>query len=132
MLVVSALPTTVRICPGRPWERSAMTSPGVFLSTLVTARCPWTKIPEVGRMRKAWTPSSTAFSSRWIFTGKGWTYGVLDNQIWLYAGHEDRPGISSAFVQPFLTCTTKKHTTFGVNTESSYDWVDHQWTVPIN
>jgi hypothetical protein len=63
---------------------------------------------------------------------KGWTYGILANQIWSYAGHADRSRISSAFLQPFLTYTTKKHTTFGINTESTYDWVDNQWTVPIN
>jgi hypothetical protein len=62
----------------------------------------------------------------------GWTYGILANQIWSYAGHEDRSRISSAFMQPFLSYTTKKHTTFGINTESTYDWVEHQWTVPIN
>jgi hypothetical protein len=63
---------------------------------------------------------------------KGWTFGMLANQIWSYAGHEDRERISSAFLQPFLNYTTKKHTTFGANTESTYDWVHHQWTVPIN
>ena len=36
------------------------------------------------------------------------------------------------FLQPFITYTTKTHTTFGVNTESTYDWEDNQWTVPIN
>jgi hypothetical protein len=63
---------------------------------------------------------------------KGWTYGILANQIWSYTGHEDRQRISNAYMQPFLTYTTKKHTTFGINSESSYDWVNNQWTVPIN
>jgi hypothetical protein len=62
----------------------------------------------------------------------GWTYGILANQIWSYAGHSDRQRLSEAFMQPFLTYTTKKHTTFGANTESTYDWVNSQWTVPIN
>src|SRR5215831_1157297 len=62
----------------------------------------------------------------------GWTYGLLANHIWSFAGHEDRQRISSTFLQPFLSYTTKEHTTFGVNTESSYDWVNTQWTVPLN
>ena len=62
----------------------------------------------------------------------GWTYGILANQVWSYAGNDDRPYVSSTFLQPFLTYTTKTKTTFGVNTESTYDWREHQWTVPVN
>jgi hypothetical protein len=62
----------------------------------------------------------------------GWTYGALANHIWSFAGHEDRQRISSTFLQPFLSYTTKSHTTFGVNTESTYDWVNSEWTVPLN
>jgi len=35
-------------------------------------------------------------------------------------------------MQPFLSYTTKTFTTFGVNTESTYDWENSQWTVPLN
>ena len=62
----------------------------------------------------------------------GWTYGLLFNQIWSFAGAEDRNYVSSTFLQPFITYTTKTKTTFGVNTESSYDWRASQWTVPVN
>ena len=62
----------------------------------------------------------------------GWTYGLLFNHIWSFAGNEHRTYVSSTFLQPFLSYTTKTHTTFGVNTESSYDWHNDQWTVPIN
>ena len=62
----------------------------------------------------------------------GWTYGALVSHTWSFAGDDDRQRISSTFPQPFLSYTTKKHTTFGVNTESTYDWVNTQWTVPIN
>jgi len=62
----------------------------------------------------------------------GWTYGALANHIWSFAGHEDRQRISNTFLQPFLSYTTKSHTTFGVNTESTYDWVNSEWTVPLN
>lgn len=62
----------------------------------------------------------------------GFTYGVLANQIWSFAGQQDRQNINSTFVQPFLSFTTKKYTTFSVNTESTYDWQSDQWTVPLN
>ena len=62
----------------------------------------------------------------------GWTYGILFNHIWDYAGDEHRNYYSSTFLQPFLSYTTKSHTTFGINSESTYDWHNDQWTVPIN
>jgi hypothetical protein len=63
---------------------------------------------------------------------KGWTYGMLANHIFSVAGDQDRQYISSTFLQPFVSYTTKKYTTFGLNTESTYDWNNTQWTVPIN
>jgi len=62
----------------------------------------------------------------------GWTYGVLANQIWDYAGDDHRNYVSSTFIQPFLSYATKTKTTFGINSESTYDWHNDQWTVPIN
>jgi hypothetical protein len=62
----------------------------------------------------------------------GLTVGVLANQIWSIAGPSDRREVSSTFLQPFLAYTTHAATTFSLNTESSYDWVTGQWTVPVN
>jgi hypothetical protein len=62
----------------------------------------------------------------------GWTYGMLANHIWSFAGPSDRQDVNATFLQPFLSFTTKTYTTLGVNTESTYDWVNSQWTVPIN
>ena len=62
----------------------------------------------------------------------GWTYGALANQLWSYAGNGSRDEISRMFLQPFLSYTTKTATSFGINTESTYDWEESQWTVPIN
>jgi hypothetical protein len=61
----------------------------------------------------------------------GWTYGALANHIWSYAGWGDR-NVNATFLQPFVSYTTKTYTTFGLNTESTYDWEQSQWTVPIN
>ncbi len=62
----------------------------------------------------------------------GWTYGMLANHIWSFAGLENRNDISATVLQPFLAYQTKTYTTFGVNTESTYDWKSEQWTVPVN
>lgn len=62
----------------------------------------------------------------------GWTYGLLANHIWSFGGNEQRADISATYLQPFLSYTTKTYTTFGLNTESTYDWKKSQWTVPIN
>lgn len=61
-----------------------------------------------------------------------WTYGVLANQLWSFAGADDRGDVNATFVQPFLSYTTKSATTFTVNSESTYDWEGRQWTVPFN
>lgn len=62
----------------------------------------------------------------------GWTYGALVNHIWSVAGDDDRADISATLLQPFLAYVTKMHTTIGLNTESSYDWENEEWSVPIN
>ena len=64
----------------------------------------------------------------------GWSYGMLANQIWSYAdaGGPGSPEVNRLFVQPFLSWTSAKRTTFGVNAESSYDWRTGSWTVPVN
>lgn len=62
----------------------------------------------------------------------GWTYGALANHIWSFAGEDSRQDVSLTYLQPFLSFTTKKQTTFLVNAESTYDWENTQWTVPVN
>lgn len=62
----------------------------------------------------------------------GWTIGALVNHIWSFAGDGDRSDISSTFLQPFVSYTTADAWTFGVNTESTYNWEAEDWSVPIN
>jgi len=62
----------------------------------------------------------------------GWTYGLLANHLWSYAGHADRTNVSASFLQPFLSYTTTTYTSLTVNTESTYNWKATQWTVPLN
>lgn len=61
-----------------------------------------------------------------------WTYGVLANQIWSFAGDDDRSDINATFLQPFISYTTKDAWTFALNTQSTYDWEAEAWSVPIN
>jgi hypothetical protein len=62
----------------------------------------------------------------------GWTYGVLANHIWSYAGEHEYRDVSNTFLQPFLSYTWPDTTNLGVNMENTYDWKAQQWTVPIN
>jgi hypothetical protein len=62
----------------------------------------------------------------------GWTYGALVNHIWSFAGEAGRQDVNATFLQPFLSYTTKKQATITLNSESTYDWENSQWTVPLN
>jgi hypothetical protein len=61
-----------------------------------------------------------------------WTFGVLANQIWSFAGDAEETDINQSYVQPFLSYTTKDAWTFSLNTESTYDWITDEWSVPVN
>lgn len=60
------------------------------------------------------------------------TYGGLINHIESVAGDDDRADVSSTFLQPFIAQALGKGATFTINSESSYDWENEQWTVPVN
>lgn len=62
----------------------------------------------------------------------GWTFGLLANHLWSFAGDDERSDINATFLQPFASYTTKTYTTLGLNAESTYDWEEEEWTVPIN
>jgi hypothetical protein len=62
----------------------------------------------------------------------GWTYGALVNHLWSYAGSDARQDVNLTYLQPFLSFTTKTQTTFTLNAESTYDWENRQWTLPLN
>ena len=85
-------------------------------------------------------PSSTDFISadKWGLGPTGvvlkqqgsYTYGALANHIWSVGG-SGRQDISSTFIQPFFSYTTKTATSFTIQTESTYDWKSERWNVPI-
>jgi len=68
-----------------------------------------------------------------VLTQKGpWTIGMLGNHVWSVAGNDGRKNISSTFMQPFIAYTTPDAWTYGLNTESTYNWNAEEWSVPLN
>jgi hypothetical protein len=63
---------------------------------------------------------------------RAWSYGALAHQIWSVAGHRDRADVRSTFIQPFVAYTTRSAWTYSLDTESNYDWVGKQWSIPIH
>ena len=61
-----------------------------------------------------------------------WTYGGLANHMWSYAGQSSRPGVSSTFLQPFVAYAAPHAITYTLDTESTYNWKQSAWSVPIN
>ena len=61
-----------------------------------------------------------------------WTFGLLAQHVWDYAGEDDRDDVSSTLLQPFASFTTKTATTLTLQTESIYNWKTEKWSVPIN
>jgi len=61
-----------------------------------------------------------------------WTYGVLGNHLWSFAGDDARADVSTTFIQPFLTYGTPGGWSYTLQTESTYDWQGEQWSVPVN
>jgi hypothetical protein len=86
-------------------------------------------------------PTNTAFISagKWavgptavvLRQDSGWTYGALVNHLWSVGGSGSE-SVNNTFVQPFIAYTTKDAWTFNLDSESTYAWGAHQWTVPFN
>ncbi|WP_170755420.1 transporter [Ruegeria lacuscaerulensis] len=60
-----------------------------------------------------------------------WTYGALANHIWDLESNPTTP-TSSSFVQPFVAYSTATAWTFSVTSESTYDWISSEWSIPVN
>jgi len=61
-----------------------------------------------------------------------WTFGGLANHVWSFAGDDTRGEVNSTFGQPFISYITSTRTTITLNSESSYNWADRNWAVPVN
>ncbi len=63
---------------------------------------------------------------------KAWTYGIRANHLWSVAGDNDREKVSTSLLQPMLSYTTNSAISFSLKSETKYNWVAKNWTVPIN
>lgn len=75
-----------------------------------------------------WSAGPTALA---LHQKDGTTYGILANQLWSFAGSGNQADVNATYLQPFLAHTTKKFTTFSINTQSTYDWESSEWSIPI-
>lgn len=60
-----------------------------------------------------------------------WTFGFLGNHIESFAGEGDRKYVSATFLQPFVTYVTSTKTSLSFTTESTYNWENEEWSVPL-
>jgi len=61
-----------------------------------------------------------------------WTIGGLANHVWSFAGDEARADISNTLLQPFVAYTWPSAWTVSAQSESTYNWKQEQWSVPVN
>ena len=94
---------------------------------------PMTNDPLIGTGKWALGPTAVILKQ----TG-GFTYGALANHLWSFAGDDftggsPRSDVNSTFLQPFLSYTTKRAVTYGVNLEAGANWeAEDEWTIPMN
>jgi|RhiMetdeSRZDD1v2_1073273.scaffolds.fasta_scaffold08805_14 hypothetical protein len=91
---------------------------------------PSTSLPTLGTEKWSGGPTGVVLRQQDAFT-----YGVLINQIWSFAGNPDRPNVNQMFIQPFFAYTTKDAWTFTLQSETTANWqVDgtNRWNAPIN
>ena len=63
---------------------------------------------------------------------KALTYGFLVNQLWSFAGDENRSDVDQMFLQPFLTHNWKSGASLGLNAEMTFNWQAGTTTVFLN
>jgi hypothetical protein len=61
-----------------------------------------------------------------------WTVGALTNHIFSLGGQQGEADVNTTFLQPFVDYTAESKTTVSINTESTYDWTNKQWTAPLH
>ena len=109
------------------YSPKALTKDGWVWGAGVAIQAPTANKEELGSGKWSIGPTAVVLKQ-----SNGWTRGVLWNHIESFAGQSDRDYVSSTFVQPFLSYTTHTYTTFLINTESSYNQHEAEWTVPVN
>jgi hypothetical protein len=60
------------------------------------------------------------------------TYGALANHLEGFAADTGREDISSTFIQPVISIHTPTAWTYTASSESTYDWNEREWVIPVN
>lgn len=61
-----------------------------------------------------------------------WTAGSLVSHVWSFAGNSNRSDVNMSLIEPFVSYDFGGGTSLNLSAEVNYDWVDRQWTAPIN
>ncbi len=61
-----------------------------------------------------------------------WTFGVIANHIWSFAGNENRDNVNTTFIQPIIVRQLPGAYSLGFNTEYQYDWEHRVDSLPLN
>jgi hypothetical protein len=72
-----------------------------------------------------WQPAS-------IYALKGWTFAFNANQTFGFAPEVQAQSQNLVSFQPNVTYTTESEISFGMFSETYYNWTRNQWTVPVN
>jgi len=62
----------------------------------------------------------------------GLTFGFLVNQLWSFAGDENRSDVNQMFLQPFFAKNFKSGAGLGVNAEITSNWIAHTTLATLN
>jgi hypothetical protein len=62
----------------------------------------------------------------------GLTYGFLVNQLWSFAGEEDRSDVNQMFLQPFFAHNWKSGAGLTLNAEMTFNWQANTTTAYLN
>jgi hypothetical protein len=106
-------------------------STGLLWGAGPVLQLPTTSDPALGSGK--WSAGPTAVL---VKQAGPWTYGMLWNQLWSFAGTStaDRAEVNRALFQPFLAHVTKKGVTTTLQSEATADWSasgSSVWTIPI-
>lgn len=103
------------------------TSNGIVWGVGAAMLLPTATDPLIGSKKWAAGPSLV------VITMRGpWTIGALANHVWSFAGDKNRTDISNTFIQPFVAYTWPSAWTVSAQTESTYNWKNKEWAVPVN
>jgi hypothetical protein len=88
----------------------------------------WPTATDDGLGSGKWSAGPTAAFVRQY---KGWTYGGVIDQLWSFAGDDSRTNVNKTLVHPLVTYTWQTGTSLTFDSDSAYDWMAHQWTIPL-